>query len=192
MKRKNLIAKRKVKELYKKFEKIVLRNIKKANFAVAVSGGADSLCLSYFSKLYSKKFKNKIYFLIINHNIRKESYPEALKVKKILHKKKINSKILTWKGKIPKSNIQGKARNLRYELLSDYCSNKKIKYLMTAHHEDDQIENFYIRLLRGSGVTGLSSMLEIINYNKNLNILIPLLSFKKNELQNITLNYLQG
>tara|TARA_B100000965_G_scaffold155907_1_gene129849 strand:- start:717 stop:1748 length:1032 start_codon:yes stop_codon:yes gene_type:complete len=189
MKRKNLIAKRKVKELYKKFEKIVLRNVKKANFAVAVSGGADSLCLSYFSKLYSKKFKNKIYFLIINHNIRKESYPEALKVKKILHKKKINSKILTWKGKIPKSNIQGKARNLRYELLSDYCSNKKIKYLMTAHHEDDQIENFYIRLLRGSGVTGLSSMLEIINYNKNLNILRPLLSFKKNELQNITLNY---
>ena len=88
MKRKNLIAKRKVKELYKKFEKIVLRNIKKANFAVAVSGGADSLCLSYFSKLYGKKFQNKIYFLIINHNIRKESYSEALKVKKILHKKK--------------------------------------------------------------------------------------------------------
>ena len=50
---------------------------------------------------------------------------------------------------------------------------------MTAHHEDDQIENFYIRLLRGSGVTGLSSMLEIINYNKNLNILRPLLSLKK-------------
>ena len=94
MKRKNLIAKRKVKELYKKFEKIVLRNIKKANFAVAVSGGADSLCLSYFSKLYSKKFKNKIYFLIINHNIRKESYPEALKVKKILHKKNISCSII--------------------------------------------------------------------------------------------------
>ena len=60
---------------------------------------------------------------------------------------------------------------------------------MTAHHKDDQVENFYIRLLRGSGVTGLSSMSEIINYNKNLKILRPLLSIKKDVLQNITLNY---
>ena len=108
-----------------------------------------------------------------------------MKVKKILHKKKINSKILTWKGKIPKSNIQGKARNLRYELLSDYCSNKKIKYLMTAHHEDDQIENFYIRLSRGSGLAGLSPIKKKSRY-KNIALLRPLLDFKKKELLKIT------
>jgi len=201
MKRKNLIAKRKAKKnflsvkdlkiekLYKRFEKVVLKNIKKDNFALAVSGGADSLCLSYFCKLYSKKFKNKIHVLIVNHNIRRESYIEALKVKKILFKKKIKCQILVWKGKVPKSNIQGKARNLRYQLLANYCSLKKIKHLITAHHKDDQIENFYIRLLRGSGVTGLSSMSEIINYNKDLKILRPLLRIKKSELQHVTSNY---
>ena len=47
---------------------------------------------------------------------------------------------------------------MRYALLSNYCLKKKVKYLVTAHHEDDQIENFFIRLLRGSGLTGLSSM----------------------------------
>jgi Predicted ATPase of the PP-loop superfamily implicated in cell cycle control len=124
MKRKNLIARRKAKKNflsvkdskikpYKKFEEFALKNVKKKSFAIAVSGGADSLCLSYFSKLYSKKFKNKIHVLIVNHNIRKESNIEALEVKKILLKKKIKCKILVWKGKVPKSNIQGIARNLR-------------------------------------------------------------------------------
>ena len=201
MKRKNLTAKRKAKEkfllvrdskinqLYQKFEKIVKKNINKNDFAVAVSGGADSLCLSYFSKLYSLKFKNKVYILIVNHNIRKESRKEALQVKKILNNKKIKSEILTWKGKIPKSNIQSNARNFRYLLLSNYCATKKIKHLMTAHHMDDQIENFYIRLLRGSGISGLSSMSEKVSFNSNLKILRPFLQFKKKELEHSTLTY---
>ena len=201
MKRKNLIAKRKVKKkflqvkdtkikkLYKNFEELVSQNIKKESFAIAVSGGADSLCLSYFANQYRKRFRNKMHVLIVNHNLRRESYLEALKVRKILFKKKIASKILVWKGKVPKSNIQGNARNLRYQLLTDYCSRKKIKYLITAHHKDDQIENFYIRLLRGSGVTGLSSMSEIINYNKEIKIFRPFLHVKKSELRQVTLNY---
>ena len=201
MKRKNLTAKRKAKEkflpikdskinrLYQKFEKTVKKNINKNDFAVAVSGGSDSLCLSYFSKLYRSKFKNKIYTLIVNHNIRKESNKEALQVKKILNNKQIKSEILTWKGETPKSNIQSNARNFRYLLLSNYCEKKNIKYLITGHHMDDQIENFYIRLLRGSGVRGLSSMPDEMSYNKNLKILRPFLQFKKNELEHATLTY---
>ena len=49
---------------------------------------------------------------------------------------------------------------MRYSLISNYCLKNKIKYLITAHHRDDQIENFFIRLIRGSGLTGLSSMSE--------------------------------
>ena len=55
---------------------------------------------------------------------------------------------------------------MRYSLISNYCLKKNIKYLVTAHHEDDQIENFFIRLLRGSGLTGLSSMSVNTKYNK--------------------------
>ena len=67
MKRKNLAVKNKVKKnkltkdtkivkIYSKFEKIILKNVKKKSFALAVSGGADSLCLAYLGKLYSFKF----------------------------------------------------------------------------------------------------------------------------------------
>ena len=107
----------------------------------------------------------------------------------LLKKKKIQSKVLNWSGKIPKSNIQQNARNIRYHLISKYCSKNKIKYLVTAHHLDDQIENFFIRLFRGSGLTGLSSMAETVSYNSNLKIVRPFLSFKKKDLKYVTLKF---
>ena len=139
--------------------------------------------------MYASEFKNKVHVLIVDHKLRKESKKEANKVKRLLSKKFIQSKILNWRGKIPKSNIQRNARNMRYSLISDYCLNKKVKYLLTAHHLDDQIENFFIRLSRGSGLTGLSSMPESVIYNNDLKIIRPLLSFKKDELKYVTVNY---
>mgnify|MGYP001206994078 CR=1 FL=1 len=201
MRRKNLTAKRKAKkkesfkkdlkakEFYRRFEKIVFDNVKKENFVVAVSGGPDSLCLAYFSKIYRDKFKNRVSYLIVNHNLRKESGIEANNVKSILKKKGIKSKILIWKGKIPLKNIQGNARNIRYDLLSDYCLKNNIKNIITAHHLDDQIENFFIRLFRGSGLTGLSSMQETVDYNNQVKIVRPFLKLEKKNLKYVTSKY---
>ena len=201
MRRKNLIATRKANKnellfkdpkilnFYTKFKSIVFKVIKRKNFALAVSGGADSLCLAYFAKIYSSEFNNKAHVLIVDHKLRKESSYEALKVKQILSKKNIYSRILKWKGEIPKKNIQKNARDMRYALLSNYCIKNKVKYLITAHHGDDQIENFFIRLLRGSGLSGLSSMSEKVKYNKNLKIIRPFLKFEKKDLKYVTLNY---
>tara|TARA_Y100000590_G_scaffold435809_1_gene555667 strand:+ start:2165 stop:3235 length:1071 start_codon:yes stop_codon:yes gene_type:complete len=201
MKRKNLIARKKAKSsllsfkdhkiytFYKKFKSEIYKDIKNKSFALAVSGGSDSLCLAYFSKIYSLEFKNKIHVLIVDHKLRKESSKEALKVQKILIKRKIPSTILSWRGKIPLSNIQKNARDIRYSLISKYCFKKNIKYLMTAHHGDDQIENFFIRLLRGSGLAGLSSMSIKTRYNNNLKIIRPFLNLDKSNLKYVTLNY---
>ena len=71
--------------------------------------------------------------------------------------------------------------------MSNYCLKNNIKYLVTAHHIDDQIENFFIRLVRGSGLAGLSSMSESISYSSNLKIVRPFLSFKKIDLKYVTL-----
>ena len=200
MRRKNLIAARvkkkklqikdaKIKKIYTKFRSIIYKKIKRNSFALAVSGGSDSLCLAYFGKKYTQEFKNKMHVLIVDHKLRTGSNTEALKVIKILNKKGIKSKILNWKGKIPKKNIQSNARDMRYTLISNYCLNKNVKYLITAHHMDDQIENFFIRLFRGSGLKGLSSMSESAIYNSNLKIIRPFLNFKKDELRYVTLSF---
>ena len=201
MRRKNLIVIKKAKKkklkktnpkinkFYKKFKSVLLKKISGEKFVAAVSGGSDSLCLAYFSKIYTSEFKNKAHIVIVDHKLRKESYAEALNVKKILKRKKIKSTILSWKGKVPKSNIQKNARNIRYSLISNYCLKNNIKYLLTAHHIDDQIENFFIRLLRGSGLTGLSSMSESTKLNDNLKVIRPFLNLNKKDLKFVTLSF---
>ena len=141
MKIKSLTVKRKVKNkklsiqnqkisnLYNIFKNVIYRNIKKNSFLLAVSGGSDSLCLSYFGKRYSLEFKNTVHFVIVDHKLRKNSTKEAAKVKKILKTKKIGCKIISWNGILPKSNIQKNARDIRYSLLSDYCKYNSIKYI---------------------------------------------------------------
>jgi len=186
LKTKTILKKDNLEKIFPFFRKSVFNHVKSRSFAVGVSGGPDSLCLAYFSKLYAAEFKNKFYIFIVDHRLRKNSSNEALKVKNILKKKGINAKIIVWKGKKPKKNIQSNARNIRYNLIFRECNKKNINYLLTAHHKDDQIENFLIRLTRGSGLAGLTSMAERFEYNKNLMIIRPLLNYYKKDLIQIS------
>ena len=102
-----------------------LNSIRKKKFAVAVSGGADSLALVALSKAYSYKKKTKFNYVLVDHNIRKNSSKEAKQVKNLLKKNKLNLNIILNKKKIT-SNIQGQARNARYKILSNYCKRNKI------------------------------------------------------------------
>jgi len=175
--KKKLINK-KIKYLFNIFEK-ELRI--KEKFAVAVSGGPDSLALAFLSKIYSIKNKLAVKFFIVDHKLRKESSQEAKKVKNLLKALNINSEILTWNGKKPKKNIQSIARKKRYELLFSKCKKYKINNLLLGHHLDDLYENFFIRIIRGSGLKGLSS-LEKTNQISNINLIRPLLAFDKSDL----------
>ena len=148
---------------------------------VAVSGGADSLALAFLTKVYAlKKNLNPRYF-IVDHKLRKESTYEAYKVKKILKSLKINSQVLTWKGNKPVSNIQSLARSKRYELLFLKCKKLKISNLVLGHHIDDVIENFFLRMARGSGLKGLVS-LGTNTQIENINLIRPLIEFDKRDL----------
>ena len=169
---------RRVNKIYSDFEKSLNIN---EGFVVAVSGGPDSLALAFFAKIYSLKNKIPSKFLIVDHKLRKESTIEAKLVQKLLKKHSINSEILTWYGKKPLKNIQSIARNKRYDLLIKKCRKLKINNLLLGHHQSDLIENFFIRIFRGSGLKGLVS-LENKNVISNINFLRPLLYQKKEDL----------
>ena len=57
---------------------------------------------------------------------------------------------------------------------------------MTAHNLEDQVETFFIRLSRGSGLQGLSSMKRVYKINGNIMLIRPLLDFKKKQLIKIS------
>ena len=120
----NKLNNKKVNQIYRQFEKSINN---KEKFAVAVSGGPDSLALAFLAKIYSVKNNIVSRFFIVDHKIRKESTKEAKEVKKILKRYFIDAEILTWRGKKPSSNIQSLARKKRYELLFKECDKLKIQ-----------------------------------------------------------------
>jgi tRNA(Ile)-lysidine synthase len=174
--------------IYLNFKLILSNFLKSRPFVVAVSGGADSLALTVLSSIYKREKKNKIYYVLVDHKLRKNSSVEANSVKKLLKQNKINLFILTNKKKIDK-NIQSNAREVRYKLLEDFCKKKLVKFILTGHHRDDQIETFLIRLSRGSGVQGLSSMKKITKLKNNIKLFRPFLNEKKIDLANIAKNF---
>ena len=174
--------------IYSNFKLQLEKLIKKKNFLVAVSGGPDSLALTAISKIYSNEKKNKVFFVLIDHGLRADSRREGKAVKCLLKKKNINLTILKNKKKINK-NIQSQARDVRYKLLLNFCNKKKIKFILTGHHRDDQIETFLIRLSRGSGIQGLSSMKKVSSLDSRTKLIRPLLDEKKETLAIIAKKY---
>ena len=184
---KNILSYLENKKISKTFKEFSNSLKVKKKLAVAVSGGPDSLALAYLAKCYSLNNKLIVKYFIVDHKLRKESSLEAKMVKNILNKIDVDCEILRWVGKKPFKNIQSKAREKRYSLLTEACKKNDIKYLLLGHHVDDLFENFLIRLVRGSGLKGLISLGKSTKYkDQNLNILRPLLDLEKNDLIHIS------
>jgi len=176
-----------INKVYLKFSEFLKTFKKTEKLAVAVSGGPDSLALVYLAKCYSILNNVKINFYHVDHRLRPESNLEAKKIKLLLKKLDINCKILVWKGTKPNSNIQSIARKKRYSLIHDLSKKDKVKFILVAHHLDDLYENFFIRLLRGSGLKGLISFNQYqFNYSDSIKVLRPLINTKKQDLINIS------
>ena len=178
---------RRTLQIYKKFESNI--PIKK-NFIVAVSGGPDSLALSILTKIYSIKKSLDVKYFIVDHRLRKNSTTEVKYVQKKLKKFFIKLNILTWKGVKPKKNIQSISREKRYKLLTDAAKKCKINNILLGHHLDDLFENFFIRILRGSGLKGLIS-LDRQTHKNQVNLIRPLIKIDKKDLIYIT-DYIFG
>jgi tRNA(Ile)-lysidine synthase len=130
-----------------------------ARAAIAVSGGGDSIALmQLFADWCERTRAVPPVILIVDHALRDGSKDEAAKVKAWGHAKGFEAHILSWKGRKPVSGIEGKAREIRYGLLGEWCAAHDVPNLFVAHTLDDQAETFLLRLGRGSGVDGLSAM----------------------------------
>jgi len=170
--------------IYLNFEN-KLDKLKRKSYAVAISGGPDSLALAALTKAYSIERKTSFYYTLVNHNIRSNSSKEADQVKVLLKKHNIKLNILK-NNLMIKNNIQSQARKIRYSILSSFCIKKNIRTILTGHNLDDQVETFFIRLSRGSGLTGLSAMKPLSKLDKKIDLFRPLLDVKKHSLIKIS------
>ena len=74
-------------------------------------------------------------------------------------------------------SIEMAARELRYAWFEELRQQLNYDYIAVAHHADDQLETFFINLLRGAGIRGLKGMQPV-----NGNIIRPLLDYSREEI----------
>lgn len=125
---------------------------------VALSGGADSVCLLYLCRKLSQKLPFFLSAAHVNHGIRREAEQEAAFCKELCQ----NWKIPFYETKVDaagfaaqeKIGIELAARILRYRFLESLDQDK----IALAHHKNDQAETVLLHLLRGSGTDGLGAM----------------------------------
>ena len=147
-------------------------------FAVAVSGGADSLALLDLAAAYGRPFT----VLTVDHGLRPESASDAAHVGAAAQRLGCAHVILRWEGEKPASNLEARARTARYRLMSAWCTAHQVPALLTAHTLEDQAETFLMRLARGSGVDGLAAMSERQDF-AGLALLRPLLDVPRARLK---------
>ena len=162
--------------------------------SVAVSGGSDSIALLIMAANWARANDTKIICVTVDHKIRDESREEAVFVRDFCKSFDIKHVILEWDrssiedANLRKSNLENMAREARYKLISDFCEKNSVKFLLTGHTWNDQLETFEMRKLSSSSDFGLAGMSRIRTLSKNLILLRPILHFTKEYLKNFLIN----
>jgi tRNA(Ile)-lysidine synthase len=156
--------------------------------ALAVSGGGDSLALMHlFADWARENNAQPPVVLVVDHGLRADSARDAAKTARWAKQRGLEAHVLTWRGRRPKSDIENFARVSRYRLMGEWCRAHDVRALFLAHTQEDQAETFLLRLARGSGVDGLSSMQPRAAYPlpafAKLEVLRPLLGTSRTELR---------
>ena len=146
---------------------------------LGISGGADSVCLMHILLALNYSFE----LAHCNFNLRaEESDADEVFVKELakkyqleIHIKQFDTLEYASKNKI---STQMAARDLRYAWFDDLLNKTNSKYIAIAHHENDDVETFFINLVRGSGLTGLLGIKE-----KNNAVVRPLLSVSRLDIE---------
>jgi len=147
---------------------------------VAVSGGPDSVCLLHLLKSLFPEQPLQLHVAHLNHGLRAEALGEARFVEALSSQWGLpfTGKTLNAAQYLKKESVQVAARRLRYHFLRDVAEHCGAKWIATGHQADDQAETFLMRMLRGSGMSGLSGI-PAMRDNK---IIRPLLDCTRDEI----------
>lgn len=147
---------------------------------IACSGGMDSNVLLHLTYLNKNIIKQKINVVYVNHGLQKESIEWGSFCEKQSKKYGLAFTQLNIEGVVPNGvSIEAWAREQRYALIAELL--EKDDFLFTGHHQDDQVETFFLQALRGGGPKGLAAMPLCKNFGGGIHAR-PLLGFKRSQL----------
>jgi tRNA(Ile)-lysidine synthase len=156
---------------------------------VGVSGGPDSVCLLDVLVKLATKYDFKLIIAHVNYNLRgNDSHKDEEFVRKLAKKYGIKIFTLTrpdlYRGTLSRKRAKGNflfsennLRDIRYEFFEKLRKKNNFDFIAVAHNLDDQAETILMRIIRGTGLSGLAAM----KY-KNNKIIRPLLGVSRKEI----------
>ncbi|WP_353777504.1 tRNA lysidine(34) synthetase TilS [Winogradskyella sp. 3972H.M.0a.05] len=153
--------------------------LKEKKLLIAISGGVDSVVLTYLSH----EVGLNVALAHCNFKLREEEsdldeafVEELAKTLQLeIFTQSFDTKAYAKKNKL---SIQMAARELRYNWFQDLAEQLDYDYILTAHHADDNLETFLINFLRGTGLNGLTGIPKIQG-----KYVRPLLEFSRKEIE---------
>lgn len=138
---------------------------------LAVSGGLDSVVMTELFRLADLNFgiahcnfqlrgtdseQDEIFVATLAKNNKVPFYSKRFPTSQFAEKKGIS--------------IQMAARELRYEWFLKILQKEKYSFIATAHHLDDQVETFFINMMRSTGIAGFHGI-----FPKQAKVIRPML-----------------
>ena len=165
-----------------------------APMLIGYSGGIDSSVLLFLAYHHQKQKSAPLYLCHLHHGIRgkeadrdaefAEQVAEAYGIKAFIVRRDIPTI-----AKETGESIESAARRVRYEVFEALMREHHIPILLTAHNADDTLETMLFHLIRGSGLTGLSSIPPVRSVEKNGFLLRPLLNTPRSEIERFAAQY---
>jgi tRNA(Ile)-lysidine synthase len=159
---------------------------------VAVSGGADSVCLLHILVSLQKELKIKLHIAHLNHQLRgAESEADAQYVADLARRLGIPITIerRNIKGyqREKRLSLEEAAREVRYHFLAEVAGTIGAKRVAVGHTQDDHIETILMHLIRGAGTRGMRGLQPSTDWPSEegkLTVIRPLLEISHQETEN--------
>jgi len=143
---------------------------------VAVSGGVDSVALLDLLSDTASELGVSLVVAHVDHGISSDGRTVGRSVKTLAEKYGLPFE--SAELHLGPDTTETEARRARYGWLRELQKRRGAKYIVTAHHEDDQVETILLRGLRGSAPAGLAG----ISPRARGGLVRPLLPFTRSEL----------
>lgn len=163
-------------------EKIIISLKEKLNnekVLVACSTGVDSMVLLHL--LLKALNPSQIVVAHVNHQKRKQSELEEAYIKEFSEIHNIKCYVMRLEH-IHDGNFQSIARAKRYEFFENIASKEGIRYILLAHHANDNLETIIMRLLKSSSLKGYGGIEKETIYHNNI-LYRPLLEIPKDTIK---------
>lgn len=172
--------------LEKQIKETLKRFAPNQRFLLGCSGGLDSVVL--LNALNRILAESGQYFQLrvihVDHDLQAPSSDWAKQV--ATQCDALNIEVIVKKVKVANGNLENEARNARYAAFREVIAPDEV--LVLAHHQQDQAETVLMRLLNGSGVSGLAAMRELQTQDQ-LTIFRPLLNIARDEIHQYAVSH---